>query len=112
MTLGSCAAQQSAFDPASCQSAVTQGGSTTAYTKCLLAGARDKTVSGMPVLSDSARLGLQNEEEDPCRKMEQSTTADLLACEMSRPLRPAPTIGPRVGVSDAPPLPLIVAPTK
>jgi len=112
LTLVGCASQQSSFDPALCQSTVSQGGSSTTYSKCLLGQARGKTVGGMPVLSERARLSLQDEEDDPCRAMQNATTADLLVCEMSRPSKPAPLAGSRVSSGETPPLPLVVMPAQ
>jgi len=112
LALGGCAAQQSAIDPALCKSLVGEDGTSTAYTRCLLDGARNKTVGGMPVLSESARLALQDAADDPCSASEYATTADLLSCELARPARAAPAPGRRASAGEAAPLPLVVVPAQ
>jgi hypothetical protein len=93
-----------AIDPAQCRSIVDQGGTSSAYTGCLLDRAKDKTVGGMPVLSERVRTALNDRDNDPCLSAGDMTQTDLLACELGRPPRPAPASEPQAH------LPLIIVP--
>ena len=112
MPLVSCAPSRTAIDPSQCRAILDRGGTSAAYTQCLLEQAKDKSVGGMPVLSDRARSQLENRGDDPCLTGEAMTQNDYLACELSRPSRPASSKEPRGGAGQASPLPLIVEPTQ
>lgn len=108
--LVSCAPTRTAIDPSQCRALLDRGGTSAAYTQCLLDQAKDKSVGGMPVLSERARSQLDNRRDDPCLMGEPMTQNDYLACELSRPSRPATRSEPRAG--QVAPLPLIVEPTQ
>jgi hypothetical protein len=108
----SCAPTRTAIDPSQCRAILDRGGTSAAYTQCLLDQAKDKSVGGMPVLSERARSQLDNRRDDPCLTGEGLTQNDYLACELSRPARPASSSEPRAGAGQISPLPLIVEPTQ
>jgi hypothetical protein len=112
LAVGGCAAQQSAIDPARCQSIVGADGASAAYTRCLLSGARNRTIGGVPVLSQRARYALQDAEDDPCSSAENATQADLLGCELARPAKPVSARERSISPSEPAPLPLVVAPAQ
>ena len=99
-----CAPERTAIDPAQCRSIIVQGGTSSAYTGCLLDRAKDKSVGGIPVLSERARSALNDRDNDPCLSVGDTTPTDLLACEIGRPPRPAPAAEPQAR------LPLVVVP--
>ncbi|MGE5201437.1 MAG: hypothetical protein ACM3O6_05165 [Acidobacteriota bacterium] len=110
--LVSCAPTRTAIDPGQCRAILDRGGTSAAYTQCLLDQAKDKSVGGMPVLSDRARSQLDNRRDDPCLAGDAVTQNDYLACELSRPSHPASSKEPRSGAGQVSPLPLIVEPTQ
>ena len=111
VTVCGCAPQHTAIDPGQCRGILDRGGTSAAYTQCLLDQAKDKSVGGMPVLSDRARAQLGNKQDDPCLAMQGMTQNDYLACELARASHPAPAREPYGGAADVAPLPLIVKPT-
>jgi len=109
--LAACSSPNTAIDPSQCRTILEQGGSSQAYTQCLLEQARGKSVGGMPVLSERARAQMDNRQNDPCLAGQGMSQNDYLACELARPSRPAPSREPtRAG--DVAPLPLAVEPSQ
>lgn len=88
------APEQIAIDPVQCRSIIDQGGTLSAYTGCLLDQAKDKSVGGVPVLSERARSALNDRNNDPCLPAGDMTPTDALACELGRPPRRAPAAEP------------------
>lgn len=102
-----CAPERTAaIDPAQCRSIIDQGGTSSAYTGCLLDRAKDKTVGGMPVLNERVRAALNDRDNDPCLSAGGMTQTDLLACELGRQPRPAPASEPQAH------LPLTIEPAR
>ena len=109
--LAACGSQRAAIDPARCRAILERGGSSQAYTQCLIDQAKDKSVGGMPVLSERARAQMESRENDPCLAGEGITQNDYLACELARPSHPAPAREPtRAG--DVTPLPVLLEPSQ
>jgi len=109
--LAACTPQRTAIDPAQCRAILDRGGTSQAYTQCLIDQAKDKSVGGMPVLSERARAQMDSRQNDPCLTGPGITQSDYLACELARPSHPAPAREPtRAG--DVVPLPLVLEPTQ
>ena len=105
LAIATCAPDRTtAIDPVQCRSIIDQGGTSSAYTGCLLDRAKDKSVGGMPVLSERARSALNERDNGPCLSEGGMTQTDLLACELGRPPRPARAAEPQAR------LPLVVVP--
>jgi hypothetical protein len=109
--LAACTPQRTAIDPAQCRAILERGGSSQAYTQCLIDQAKDKSVGGMPVLSERARAQIDNRQNDPCLTAPGMSQNDYLACELARPSHPAPAREP-MRAGDIVPLPLSVEPSQ
>ena len=104
-------ASVNSIDPKLCKRVLDEGGSASAYTRCLLTQAQGKSVGGIPILSERARSALQDRENDPCMADEKLAETERLACELARPPQPATTNKREDSSGKAPPLPLTIQPT-
>jgi len=109
--LVACTPQRTAIDPGQCREVLERGGTSAAYTQCLIEQARGKSVSGVPVLSERARAQLDSRREDPCFSGQTMSQNEYLACELARPSHPAPAREP-ARASEVAPLPLVVEPSQ
>lgn len=101
---------ESSIDPKLCKHILDEGGSTSAYTRCLLTQAQGKSVGGIPILSERARSALRGRENDPCMADEKLAETEVLACELARPPQPATTTELEDSSGKVPRLPLTIQP--
>jgi len=109
--LAACSPQNTAIDPSQCRAILERGGSSQAYTQCLLEQAKGKSVGGMPVLSERARAQMESRQNDPCLAGQGMSQNEYLACELARPSLPAASREP-MRAGDVAPLPLTVEPSQ